>query len=886
MRIPLGVNLESRDGTVAKDARTTNSIVEVKGDGDLRVRKRPGAVKVGLVKAGAGQLLYPWQGLNTVQADTLNRGTITTIVSSPTQTTLTTTAGLQYSAADTGSNAATPRLMIKNRVNAWTVNQAGTVSSVSYGTTMGLTVYNLVSLTRSGTVATGTLSTTPTFNVGDSVTIAGAVQTDYNGAKTITAVTPGSFTPAQDVPITITRSGTTATATTVSGNHGLTNGSSYAVSGANQSAYNGSFTMTVTSPTTFTYTVSVTTTGTTTWNPSDKSANITLSGGNLVATNTALGSVRGTVGKASGKWYWEVTVSTISVEATVGIGNSSATLTNNPGADVNGWGYISQGSKTTNNSASAYGAGYSSGDVIGVALDMDNGTLTFYKNNVSQGQAFSGITGTIYPMVGEHSGDVFTANFGTTAFTYAIPTGFAALASDTPVSPASGTIVVTKPSVTVNSTFTYTVANSPATPATTASSLTASTNGGTVPGIPYIDGYFCVMDVNGVINNSASDDPTSWPALNIITAQAVNGAGKALNRSQNYLIAFKEWSTEYFYDAKNATGSPFSPVDNGFTLVGCASGDSVVSVDGNLMWIAQAKERGRSVYLMTGLQMQPVSTPDIERILGADDLATVYAYGLRLNGHPLYILTLVTSNITLVYDLLSKTWGQWSSLELASGKTISSITRVGQVATVTTTTAHGLSDGGPVNIGTANQTEYNGIFPATVISSTVYTIPVEGNPATPATTSGSLTSFGYTESYFRFIKYCDFQGLNLLLHESDGYIYQLANDHGQDGNSGSVTPINQTMRTVRLDGGSTELKRLARVMVVGDRVVSDGVNNYILVRWSDDDYTTNSKYRPVDLSFDQPKVRKCGAFRRRSIELKYTGNAMPVLQALELDVER
>src|SRR3989344_5257710 len=48
-----------------------------------------------------------------------------------------------------------------------------------------------------------------------------------------------------------------------------------------------------------------------TWNPSDKSASITFSGSDLTATGPTSGStffsVRATIGKSSGKWYWEST---------------------------------------------------------------------------------------------------------------------------------------------------------------------------------------------------------------------------------------------------------------------------------------------------------------------------------------------------------------------------------------------------------------------------------------------------------------------------------------------------------------------------------------------------------------------------------------------------
>lgn len=97
-----------------------------------------------------------------------------------------------------------------------------------------------------------------------------------------------------------------------------------------------------------------------TLNPSDKDSAITLSGGNLTmssATN-AWRSVRATIGKSGGKWYWEVTNTTSSNPYWVrGIGNSSATLADRVGIDSNGWGWYNDGVSTlkyTNNTPVAY----------------------------------------------------------------------------------------------------------------------------------------------------------------------------------------------------------------------------------------------------------------------------------------------------------------------------------------------------------------------------------------------------------------------------------------------------------------------------------------------------------------------------------------------------
>jgi hypothetical protein len=165
-----------------------------------------------------------------------------------------------------------------------------------------------------------------------------------------------------------------------------------------------------------------------TWNPSDKWANITLSGGNLTATTTAAAwdAVRTTISKSSGKHYFEMTITAGTTWWIIGIWNSSATLSFYLWSDANGWGYYTNWQKG-NSWLVAYWATYTIGDVIGIAMDMDAGQLTFYKNNVSQGVAFTGITGSLFGMcsllnIGAASS--ITANFGATALTYSPPGGF------------------------------------------------------------------------------------------------------------------------------------------------------------------------------------------------------------------------------------------------------------------------------------------------------------------------------------------------------------------------------------------------------------------------------------------------------------------------------
>ena len=140
-----------------------------------------------------------------------------------------------------------------------------------------------------------------------------------------------------------------------------------------------------------------------------------------------------TIGVSSGKWYWEVTASNLSGSLMVGITKDTdigATTGANvyPGISANSYGYIASGTKYNNNASTGYGAAYTTNDVIGVALNMDAGTLTFYKNNTSQGTAFSSLSGTYLPSLGVNSSpSAFIANFGQRPFAYSPPTGFVAL---------------------------------------------------------------------------------------------------------------------------------------------------------------------------------------------------------------------------------------------------------------------------------------------------------------------------------------------------------------------------------------------------------------------------------------------------------------------------
>jgi hypothetical protein len=182
-------------------------------------------------------------------------------------------------------------------------------------------------------------------------------------------------------------------------------------------------------------------------------ANVTLSGGNLIASNTGTTStnqgahVASSSGKTSGKYYFEITTTAKGSGGNygLGIGTTAATYTNMGNSALGGDMHYSSGSIWVNGGSSGSMGARSNGDVIGVAVDLGNRTMWFKKvsgtpsawNATSGGSAdpatnVGGKTvpaGTMVPFVtfggsGGVGGEVLTANFGGTSFVGSVPSGF------------------------------------------------------------------------------------------------------------------------------------------------------------------------------------------------------------------------------------------------------------------------------------------------------------------------------------------------------------------------------------------------------------------------------------------------------------------------------
>lgn len=179
-----------------------------------------------------------------------------------------------------------------------------------------------------------------------------------------------------------------------------------------------------------------------TWDTATAS-NVTFSGGNLIATSTGGTTdhgchVVGSCGKVAGKYYFEITLTTY------GGGGDTCWGIGTPASTYAGMGFSNGTTGVTqavsgniySNGSFVLGTTFS-GTIVCIAVDLDNGKIWFRPGAAGIWNGNSGYNpatntgGVAVPpemmvpfAVFSASGNVWTANFGASAFVGAVPSGF------------------------------------------------------------------------------------------------------------------------------------------------------------------------------------------------------------------------------------------------------------------------------------------------------------------------------------------------------------------------------------------------------------------------------------------------------------------------------
>ena len=189
----------------------------------------------------------------------------------------------------------------------------------------------------------------------------------------------------------------------------------------------------------------------------------------------------------------------------------------------------------------------------------------------------------------------------------------------------------------------------------------------TVPGFVYLDGFVYVMDYLGAIwettNQNVVTGAGAWSALDFITAASDADLAVQLARQLIYVVAIKTWTTQFYYDAGNATGSSLSPVPGALYNFGCVSADTFCDLDGVLFWATQSKVSTNRIVMVDNLEVKFISTPAVERQLDLSHGGSWYSVAYQKAGHRWYVITNLTSNVTMAYDIGENLWYLWTDYQ-------------------------------------------------------------------------------------------------------------------------------------------------------------------------------------------------------------------------------
>jgi hypothetical protein len=227
-----------------------------------------------------------------------------------------------------------------------------------------------------------------------------------------------------------------------------------------------------------------------------------------------------------------------------------------------------------------------------------------------------------------------------------------------------------------NTSYTVTVLNS--TQFTIPVTVTVAGTGGTIGVFPtnvgdieFMNGYLFVGNSQGRVYNCDFNDATSWQTTSYITCQMQSDLLVGLGRQNNFIVVFKERTTQFFYDSGNSIvgATPLANSEQSMQQIGCSGGLSISSTANTVYWVGNAKTGGFTIYKLDGTtNIKDIGSGAVSRILQneannlvlSSGIATCLGILISNSGHTFYMLTLNSINSVLIYNETSETWTLWT----------------------------------------------------------------------------------------------------------------------------------------------------------------------------------------------------------------------------------
>ena len=361
-----------------------------------------------------------------------------------------------------------------------------------------------------------------------------------------------------------------------------------------------------------------------------------------------------------------------------------------------------------------------------------------------------------------------------------------------------------------------------------------------------LDGYLIVMDEDGIIYNSAVDDPTTFPALAFVEAERENDKGVYLGKHHNHAVAFGTRTIEFLYDAGNTSGSILNRREDIMHNIGCASGLGVWE-NGDVIYFIGSKQTGQlQVWKLENFQVRPVSSNTLNSYLTqaiTNEGLNVVLNGLSAMGNDTLLFTIynltgaspgtVEPKYTFAYDTATNITGFWNTpLNSHISFPLMAFTKRtgGQNATESARSGEGI------------------LFNGDIINVNDKLIPID-------TVLGGDGVF--EDGVF----------------ENDVFVSSASD-------VGSNIPI--TIRTGLIDGEIPGFKFENSFFLLGEKTASSQI---MTVKVSNEEMDNFGAGREIDMSSVRKELYAGGRFNNRNYQLEYSGNEQIFLKGAGADVE-
>lgn len=350
-----------------------------------------------------------------------------------------------------------------------------------------------------------------------------------------------------------------------------------------------------------------------------------------------------------------------------------------------------------------------------------------------------------------------------------------------------------------------------------------------------LDGYFFVMDRNGVIWNSDLNAPGSFSPGNSIDTEREEDNGVYLGKHHDHLVALGVRTCEFFYDNGNPTNSPLNRREDISYRIGCVDGASIWEEGDIILFLGTELSSGISVYALENFRLRIISTGGLDALFTQAILRdgySVVASGFTAQGHRFYLLTFyiesgdILSEATYVYDFQSDSWYTW-------------------------------------------ETTINGLL---------------GFPVMDFTLRAGLTAqfgaglFTNGDPFFVNYSYLPNDTINGNSYVDDSYVdIGYVTTFGGKGES-----YHMTIRLGQFDGDTNNNKFMTYLRPVMNKTTA---NDLITMMWSDDNNANFIVGGTIDPSFQFNNIQRCGRFFRRNIELHYNGSEQLYIEAIESRIQ-